>query len=391
MPRMRRLSRYLFMECAGSVLTALAVLTFLIMLPQVLHLVDLWVNKGVSVAVLGRMTLLSIPQFMVAALPMALLVGNLMALGRLAQDSEIIILKASGLSLFQIARPVALLALLFTLFSLLLNSVWLPEAFHKFLVLKQALVSSTTLSLKNGTFNQSIPGLTIYVQEQPPSGRVLKGILIHDQRNPREAVTLTARSGQLLTTETGETVLFLQDGSRHQRLAQGQYRKLAFATYNLDLGVSLGLRTEDKAKKIDELSMKELNERMAGVDPGLAHTARMEWHRRMAFPGATLILGLFAVPLGMQQSHRSGRGYGFVLAVLTLIVHFLLLAMGESLAVKGVVASWIGFWMPNLLMAALTIHVMVQTSRGRPFAVTVWLAQGLSILPQRLLRSSRTP
>ncbi len=390
MAAMNRLSRYLFLECAQTSLIALAVLTFLIMLPQVLHLVDLWVNKGVSVAILGKMTLLSIPQFLVAALPMALLIGNLLALGRLAQDSEIVVLKASGLSLFQVARPIALLAALYTIFALLLNSIWLPKAFHNFSVMKKALVSATTLTLKPETFNQAISGLTIYVQEQHPNGQQLKGILIHDRRKPDQSVTLTARSGQLVRTREGGTLLHLTNGSRHQKLAHDQYRQLAFATYNLDLGVSLGLKTQDQEKEMDQMGMGELWSMIGGDNAGQAYRARMEWHRRMAFPGATLILGLFAVPLGMQQSHRSGRSYGFVMAVLTLIIHFLLLALGESLAGKGLIDPLFGFWLPNLLMAGLTAHVMWQTSHGRPFRAAMWLTQTLATLPQKLLRPTST-
>jgi len=309
----------------------------------------------------------------------------------LAQDSEIVVLKASGLSLFQVARPIALLAMLFTIFALLLSSIWLPQAYHNFSVMKKALVSATTLTLKPETFNQAIPGLTIYIQEQQIGGQLLKGILIHDRRNPKESVTLTARSGQLLRTKDGGTLLHLTNGSRHQKLQHGQYRQLVFATYNLDLGISLGLKTQDKKEQLDEMGMGKLHSMIGGKDPERAYKARMEWHRRLAFPGATLILGLFAVPLGLQQSHRSGRSYGFVVAVFILIIHFLLLALGESLAGKELVDPIFGFWLPNLLMASLTAHVMLETSRGRPFKAAIWLSQMLATLPQKLLRPTPSP
>ena len=155
----------------------------------------------------------------------------------------------------------------------------------------------------------------------------------------------------------------------------------------MDLGVVLGIKTKNVKEKLDELSMRELHLLLLDRASEKFYSAQMEWHRRLAFPVATLILGVFALSLGVQQSHRSGRSYGFIVAILTLIVHFFLISLGESLARRHVVAPVIGLWFPNLFMAFLTAYVSVMTQRGRPLLLAVWLAQGLAILPQRLLRS----
>ncbi|MBF0461046.1 MAG: LPS export ABC transporter permease LptF [Magnetococcales bacterium] len=385
---MNRIARYLFRECAAASLVALVVLAFMAMLPQVLRLVDMWVNRGVPVAVLGTMISLSIPKILVTVLPMALLVGILLTMGRMAQDSELVVLKACGLSPLQVLRPLALLAILYTGFALWLSLVWLPHAFHQFSVLKKALVSSTTLALKPQTFNHAIPGLTIYVDEQDVDSRLLKGLLIHDQRKPDAPITLTARRGQIQPMANGETLLFLQDGTRHQSIGENQYRALTFATYQMDLGVALELRPQDFKKHLDELNLDELAQVMRGASPTEVYEARMEWHRRFSFPMATLILGLFAVPLGLQQSHRSGRSYGLVVAVVTLICHFVLLSLGETLARKQILGPVGGFWLPNLLMALLTLYVIAITQRAHSFRLAVWLSQSLANLPQRLLSAA---
>ncbi len=385
---MNRLSRYLFRECALTSLIALLVLSFMVMLPQVLRLVDLWVNRGVAVAVLGTMISLSIPKILVTTIPMALLIGILLTLGRMAQESELVVLKACGISLFQVMRPIALLAILSAGCALLLNMVWLPHAFHQFAVIKRALVSTTTLTLKPQAFNHAIPGLTLYADEQEPNSRLLKGILIHDQRKPDAPITLTARRGEMRSMPGGETVLFLQEGARHQTVGDNQYQSLRFATYQMDLGVVLGFKTQDTKKQWDEMNLHELSQVMREATPDERFEARMEWHRRFSFPVATLILGLFAVPLGLQQSHRSGRSYGLVVAVATLIVHFVLLSVGENLARKHLLEPIGGFWLPNLLMALLTVYVVYATHHCRSFRLAIWLAHGLANLPQRLLKGT---
>lgn len=385
---MNRISRYLFLECASASLVALVVLSFMVMLPHVLRLVDLWVNRGVSVAVLGTMISLSIPKILVTVIPMALLVGTLLTMGRMAQESELIILKACGISLWQMMRPIALLAALYTAFALMLSMVWLPHAFHQYAILKKALVSATTLALKPQTFNHTIPGLTIYVDEQDVHNRLLKGLLIHDQRKPDATITLTARRGQIEPMPGGETLLFLQDGIRHQTTAKNQYRALVFETYQMDLGIVLELKTQDIKERLDELSLDELSLVMQeGSDK--SYDARMEWHRRFAFPVATFILGLFAVPLGLQQSNRSGRSYGLVVAIVTLILHFTLLSLGESMARKHLLGPINGFWLPNLLMALLATYLAYSTHRCRPFRLAIWLSNSLATLPQRLLSAAK--
>ncbi|MBF0622797.1 MAG: LPS export ABC transporter permease LptF [Magnetococcales bacterium] len=352
------------MECTTTALVAAAVLTALVILPQVLKLVDLWVSKGVSIAVLGQLTMLIIPQFLVASLPMALLIGILLSLGRLSQDSEVIIMRASGISLYQIASPIAILVLLFASVSLWLNWYWVPHSHQMFFRLKSALVSANTLDIKTQMFNHAIPGLTIYVNDQTRSSNLMKGLMIHDRRDSDEPVTLIAQSGQLHTTPDGDTALYLKNGSRHSRSADGRFRQLDFSTFDLELGLNLELKPSKRKQKIKEFHMNQLERETLNKDPKRANEAKMEWHRRLAIPAATVILGLLAIPLGIQ-SHRTNRSYGFVIAILILVVHFMMLTTGEALAKKSIISPEVGLWTPNIIMTLLLLSVMHNTAREK--------------------------
>ncbi|MBF0296580.1 MAG: LPS export ABC transporter permease LptF [Magnetococcales bacterium] len=382
---MNRLSRYLFTDCAQTSLLALGTLTFLVMLPQVLLLVDLWVNKGASLQVLRKLILLAIPQFMVGALPMALLSGILLAMGRMAQDNELIVIKASGISILQLTRPIGLLVVIFTVFSLLLNWLWVPQAFYEFSVLKKSLLTSNTaLAVQQKTFNRDVPGLTIYVDHQDPKSGTLEGILIHDQRNPDEVVTITAQRAHPHTGKDNKAALYLEEGSRHWVTRGGHYRHMQFATFNLELELVLGLIPRHKKEELEEMGPWELYDVIHNGPPESNLAARMEWHRRLAFPVATLIMGLLAIPLGMQHTHRAARGYGFIAALSILILHFLLLAAGEALAGRKILSPLAGFWLPNLFMAILTVDVFLLTLRGRAVFGIGWLL-AIVQFPRRLL------
>lgn len=382
---MKRLSRYLLLECTETTLATLLVLTFLVLLPQALRLLDFWVNKGVSAGILGGMIFLTLPRLLQSTLPMALLLGILLAVGRLSQDSEMVVMKASGISLYQIIRPIAILVVVATLFSLWLSWQWVPQSRSSLYLIRNALASSTLITVKPRTFTQPVTGLTLYVHDADRAGVKLSGILIHDQRDSKRPITLSARSGSLTQREDGRLVLFLEQGASQRQEPTGALQSMAFTSYELDLGISTAPRAEERKETVWEMPMAGLEATMAGADTAEAHRARLEWHNRLALPGATLILGLLAVPMGVQTP-RSGRGYGFVVAVMILVTHILLISLGEAMAKRQSVPVWLGYWAPNAIMAGLALYIMAITGREHPLKAADWLAWIIETLPQKLLR-----
>ena len=228
--------------------------------------------------------------------------------------------------------------------------------------------------------------LTIYINNHDQAARKMQGIFIYDQRKPKAPVTLVASAGHLHNLANGKAALFLTDGSRHEQMSNDHYRQLKFATYDLELGVSLGMGMEGQKRGLEEMGMGDLDQIILTGEPDEVHKARLEWHRRWAFPVATFILGILALPLGVQQSHRSGRSYGLVAAILTLIIHIFLLSLGESVAKSGEVSPLVGYGLPTLIMGGLTLYIMIHTNRGRHFKLAVILVHTMASLPLKLLR-----
>ncbi|MBF0424534.1 MAG: LptF/LptG family permease [Magnetococcales bacterium] len=364
---MLRLSRHLLTECGLMTLMAVVVMTFLVLLPQIVKLMYLWIDSTLSIGILLRMTLLIVPKFAVATLPMALLIGILLALGHLAQESEIVIMRASGVSLYQIARPIAILVLLVVALSLVLNWVVVPRSHQMFYQLKSVMLTRNTLAIKSNTFQQVASGLTLFVHEQRMPGRELIGILIHDQRNPSEPETIFARKGRLHQDSLGHLALYLEEGSRHRQLPDGGLRRLDFTTFDMDLGLDIGTPADDpETHALATYTWPALQQATASGTAEAIGAARMEWHRRLAIPVATGILGLLAIPLGMLPGHRVGRSFGFVTAILILMLHFALITLGELLAQRQVWDPLPGYWLPNVLMALLVLHVFRESARDRP-------------------------
>lgn len=382
---MSLLFRYLFRESLAAVSLALGVLTLVVLLPQVMKLVEMWVSQNAPLTVLGQLILWSIPKLMVGSLPMALVLGLLLVLGRLSQESEVVVMRACGISLYQMSRPLAVVVLLLGLLSLLLNLHWVPEARLAFNIARNQLGATMMLNLQGGTFSQPTPGLTLYINQVEPGSSLLRGILIHDERTPNNPVTLQAQRGVFQTTAQGGGVLLLQEGSRHFITPNNRYRQMEFTTYAMDLGWTRQPGDDGHDGDPRVMPQSRLQELMrSNQDPGLTLQAAMEWHRRLAIPVGTIILGMLAIPLGIH-SHRAGRAYGFLAAVITLVVHFVLLSLGESLAKRQYITPLVGYWTPNGLMFLFTLYVTYATSRGHPFGAAAWLATLLEELPHRLL------
>lgn len=386
------LSRYLFRESLIAALVAMVVLTLVVLLPQVMKLVEMWVNHSAPLGVLGDLILWSIPKLMVGSLPMALVLGILLVLGRMSQDSEVVVLGACGISLYQMTRPLAAVVGLFALLSLQFNLYWVPEARQAFNATRNQLGANLILSLQSGTFSQPIANLTLFVNQVEPASGQMRGILIHDGRIANNPVTLLAKRGiHQRVGPQGNLVLLLEEGSRHFISPNGRYRQMEFNSYVLDLGWSRHLADEEGSDDPRVLPPQRLRELITHTpDPGLALQAAMEWHRRLAIPAGTLVLGLLAIPLGIH-SHRAGRAYGFLAAVLTLVLHFILLSIGESLVKRQMVPVEVGYWGPTLLMTLLTAYVGYATSRGHPVRIAAWLATTIELLPQKLLRAGSAP
>ena len=374
---MSRISRHLFTQCALASLVALLVMTALIMLPRTLSLLDTWINSGVGSGVFGRLLGLALPQYMAGALPLAVLVGVLMALDRMARESELVILRASGLSLYRIGRPIAVLVGLFTLFSALLSLHAVPWTNRHFNDLKSALASSVILAIRPGVFTEEIDGLTIMAREVDRAGWGLRGILVHDRRGDGRPYIMTAAAGRIVLGGDGRASLLLHDGTQFRRTADGQHAHFGFRTLHFDLDLLPGMpsagspggaapgimQSGPRDRSLHEATAAELDARIAARGDQ-AYAARVERHRRWAFPMATLIMGLLAIPLGFHHHHRAETNLGFPLGIALLLIHFGLLTMGRAFAERQLLDPAVGLWLPNLLMAAVAVALTVAVDRG---------------------------
>lgn len=367
-----RIHRYIAREVAVPTLLGLLVFTFVLLMGRLLKLVELVVNKGVPAGEVGRLFLCLLPTFLVLTIPMAFLLGVLLGFGRLSADSEVVALKACGVSLYGMLLPVLLLGAAASLATALLTLYAEPSGNAAFRSqLFQIASSQASSGFQPRIFNDDFDGLVLYAAGQDEQDGTLQGVFISDERVGSTPAIILARSGRIVSDRNALTLtLRLEDGSIHRQPDDGlhdSYQLVRFATYdvNLNLGQQLS-ENQQRRKRENELSATELRQALTQAPPGEERSKlAVEWHRRLALPVTPLLFALVGVPLGVR-CQRSGRGGGFASALAVFLLYYVLFSFAETLAVKKGVPVAAAIWAPTVLLLAGGFFLLHLAAQEKP-------------------------
>jgi len=277
--------RYILRQLTVSTVLVTIGLTAILWLTQSLRFVELTVNKGASLGLFLKLTMLVMPNFLTVILPVSLFAVVLFTYNALITDREMVVLRSAGASHWLIARPALILAGFGTILGFILNLWVIPSTVEEFHRLQWALRNSVTgIVLQEGQFNQVGQGLTVYVRSRSPEGE-LQGIIVYDRRNPQRKVTLMAERGALIKTDIGAPKVFMINGTRLQ-VTPGSNRLslLYFDNYAMEFSDSSDTG-EERSRDARERSTEELfSVSESQVGPVLFRQFRVEGHQRLASP-----------------------------------------------------------------------------------------------------------
>lgn len=387
--------RYVFREILTPFLLGLAVFTFILLLARLLKLIELVVNRGLPTMRILELVTYLLPPFLEVTLPMAMLLAILVAFGRLSADAEMVALRSSGVSLYQLLPPVATFVTLITLLTLALSTEGRPWGNR---ALRHALWeiarAHAAAGLKPQVFNDEFPGLVIYAEQIHARENRLAHVLISDDRDPQQRNTVFAREGWMLSDSVAQTLtLRLVEGRivSTDTASRASYQT-DFESYdvNLDLREALaGLRQQESRPA--ELGIAALRAAIARKEAsGAPHNAELvEWHRKFAIPFACVVFGLIAVPLGSEPS-RAVKSRGFAVSLVVIFCYYILLSAGQGLAEQGLVPPAVGLWLPNLVLGGVALVLLRRAGRERPLFGT-WAADLRHAVRARLPRRLAAP
>jgi len=367
---MRILDRYIVREVFRHAFLGLVVFTFVFFVPQLVRLMSLFVRHSGSGSQILKLFLCIFPNVLTFTIPMAVLIGVLLGLGRMSADSEIIALTALGIGRQRILLPVGVLALAGALATLMM-SLWLgPAALRTLRSLEADLIASqVSFQVQPRVFDERFPPFVLYINDVSASGTQWHGVFLAEAgRENGSRVTLAENAIVIAEPKQGKLDLHLKGGSTHEfdRTDPDHYSVTAFGRSDIPIEVTGVVPTQPRQVSNAERPLREL---MQDKTPGWRE-ARVEMYRRFAFPVACFAFALIAVPLGAQP-RRGGRAAGSLIAVLLSAAYYLLFIMGAGMARQGTVPPAIGMWIADavLALAGLVLLPRMEQFRGE----TRWL------------------
>lgn len=367
--------RYILREISYPFFMILFILTFVLIMGKLLQLMDLMVNKGVSIVDIFKLFLLLFPTFLIFTIPISLLVSILIGLGRLSADNEITIFKASGISLYQILYPVVFASLIAFIMTLVTTFFLVP---HSKYATKNLLFSvakkKASIGIKEKVFNDDFKGILLYAESIPVNGNFMEGVIISDNRITREPSTIIAKKAYLVSNPELMTVtLRLENGSTHVVDAKlKNYRKMDFRLYdvNLNLGSSVSDESNVITKSNSELMIWEIAEKMKkpGLSKKVMRELAIEFNKNMALPLSCIVMGILGIPLGMRP-HRGVKARGFMMGMIVVLIYYFLLLCGETLIETKNLPPFIGIWTPNVIFGAAGIYLLIMAAKDKPITI----------------------
>ncbi len=364
---MRILTRYILGEILSYALIGCAVFTFILFMRDLNQILEAMVRNSSTFVSVAEVFVYNLPNTFKVTIPMAVLVGILLGLSRLASDSEIIAMRATGLGIGYFVRVSSVVAIGGTLLGLV-NSLYIaPRANRAILDMQQELeTSQASYEIQARVFYDDFRNAVLYVQNVRGGTGASNWdqVFMADVTDPANPIITTAASATVVNDSTQELLMRLRDGSRHETVA-GQPQQYNISTFkNTDLPLSLSPQSEMHLGRMDTaiyaLPMAALEERTHGPD---GRRFLLELHSRFSYPAACLVLMLVGVPLGVV-SRRGGKSSGLVFTVLLVLLYYVLSYTGIALSRQGKLSPFLGVWMANLLFAAAGSFLLWQMASG---------------------------
>jgi len=359
---------YIFKEMIPSFATSLIVFTFLVLVGRILKLIEWMVNHGIRLSQVLLITIYTIPYVLFFTLPMATLLGSLIAFSRLNEDNEIIALKSSGISLCQIMPPVVAFSIISYFFASFIALYLIPVSNYSMArVLFEVARSNTSIGIKQGIFNDSIPNVMVYANNISGHDQTMKEVFIFDERDPALSNTIIAQQGRISSNpEQMSLNLHLTDGSVFMVSKDlDSSRVLQFKTYDLNIELSdIMSKLSSPRKGRKEMSISELRHHLKETEKGTVRHNKVviALHRKFSVPFTCLILGLIGLPLGLMRRAK-GRSWGIALGIAVFMIYYILLFVADSLGKPGKLNPILAMWMPNMVLGAITLIMFWRMAR----------------------------
>ena len=375
---MRILTRYILREVSSHAAIGAAIFTFVLFTKDLGRILELVVRNSAPLSSVLDVVALSLPLAFTITIPAGVLVGILIGLSRLAADSEITAMRASGLGIWNFLKILSIFVVAAWLIALV-NSVYLAPASQAALGGLQDRLKSAQASfeVQPRVFYEGFPKAVLYVQDVHTGQRaaIWKGVFLADISTPGSPRIWQAEQGVLVSEGPTHLHLHLVNGSTHESdpTEPDHYQISSFQQTDIPIEVPAVANKQDvEPVPMGEMDTRSLLQEARKAPAATARWYLIEFHRRLALPTACLVLALVGIPLGLS-SKKGGKSSGFVLAIALVFLYYSASLVGLSLARQGRVSAGLGVWLADILFLLGGAFLLWRAER-RPLEVPKWVA-----------------
>lgn len=365
---MRILTRYILREVVSHALIGASVFTFVLFTRDLGRILELVVRNSAPLPSVAEVFFFTVPVALTYTIPMGVLVGILIGLSRLAADSEITAMRASGMGVWTFLRVISIFAVVAWLLAVG-NSIYLaPRSLAALGHIQDRLKGSqVSFEVQPRVFYEGFPKTVLYVQDVKATtgGALWKGVFLADLTDPSSPRISLAREGLLVSQGADTLDLHLTRGSTHETDPKNpdEYQISTFETTDIPIRIPAQQNNQEhEPTSMAEMKVGDLLQVARTGDPVSRRWHLIEYHRRLALPTACIVLALVGIPLGLS-SKKGGKSSGFVLTILLVFLYYSISLIGVSFARQGRLSPAAGVWLADLVFLVGGVFLLWRSER----------------------------
>lgn len=384
---------YLATEMLAPFLASFIIMNCVFFLVKLIPFLNFVLDLKIDLADFTRLFSYLFPNIFLYTIPMAAMMGVTIGFARLSSDSEILALKASGISMYKIIPAVLIVTSLIALFTAYFSIKLIPlsEIAMKQLTY-QLLKEKVNKGIKPHVFTEALGDVVVYVDDIDSATGKWQDVWVSDMRGVENPIITMASVGWMESNiQEMNVTIVLQNGSLHKPSNENA-QIVEFNQYRINVPLKPPSSRETRVKRRSVLGMGELLE--AARDENEPQKQRnqllIEFHKRMVLPAGCLLISLIGLPLGLQA--RPGKkAIGIQAGLGIFILYYILFTVGKSLAEKATLPVGVAMWGPNFLFFCLAVFWIYRVSNEQtliPVTLTDGIQRGASYVKD-LFRAMR--
>ena len=363
--RLTIMDRYMVSELGGPFTFGFSAFTLIFTATQLIAIGKLVSDEHAPLWAAVQFFLLELPQYLLLVIPMAMLLGVLLSLGRLSGESEITAMKAGGIGLGRIVAPLLVVGFVASLIVLVLQEELVPLATDQAAYVREAVIKKLSPITSNLNISVKLPGggrqLTNAASLDPKTQTLLHVTIIQYDKSEHPVEIIFGDKANYIAPSwsfANATIYHVNpDGT------------LGFISTDPKLRIDIGEPPGEMAKRAtlsnpEEMSRAQIKQQLDSgqLSPLQENQYRETYEAKLARPFASFVFALIAVPFGLRPARGGGTSLGFGLAVAIVFVYYVIVTIFGTIGELGGPAAFLSAWTPNLIFTGIGLWLLRRAS-----------------------------